>query len=174
MLVWTDYPGTEYAAKELVNDLDLKITAPGGVVHRGNGTTDRKNNVEGITITNPTLGSYTVNVKAYSVAHGPQPYALVVTGAVTTVSPTAVSLISDLKARADGSVVTLTGKTVSAGSDQFKGQFYIEEDDRSSGIQIRYGLGGGPIVSMGQLVNVTGTLSTVEGERVIIDPIVTF
>ena len=35
-LVWSDYPSTETASTNLVNDLDLKVTAPGGTVYWGN------------------------------------------------------------------------------------------------------------------------------------------
>jgi hypothetical protein len=173
-LVWSDYPSATAASKNLVNDLDLTITGPTGTVYRGNGGTsaDRTNNVESVDIKTPGTGTYTITVKGYNVPHGPQPYALVVSGAVTNVNPTAITTIADLKSRADGIVVRLTGKSVSAGSDQLKGRFYIEETDRSSGIRVQFGPGGGPTISPGQVVSVTGTLTTVDGERMLIDPIV--
>ena len=43
---------------------------------------DRVNNVVGLTLDNPTTGKYTITVSGYNVPHGPQPYALVVSGAV--------------------------------------------------------------------------------------------
>ncbi|MEM4293684.1 MAG: S8 family serine peptidase, partial [Thermoplasmata archaeon] len=36
ILTWTDYPGTVGASKALVNNLDLKVTAPDGSVYLGN------------------------------------------------------------------------------------------------------------------------------------------
>ena len=78
-LVWTDYPGYVGAAKALVNDLDLVVTLPGGATMRGNGTTDRYNNVEGVDIANPAAGTYTVAVNGYNVPSGSQPFAVVVT-----------------------------------------------------------------------------------------------
>jgi hypothetical protein len=87
-LVWTDYPGALYASPALVNDLDLTVNPPGGGTLRGNGTTDRTNNVEGVDITSPAVGSYTVTVTAYNVPSGPQPFALVVSGDLGT-PPTA-------------------------------------------------------------------------------------
>ena len=41
---------------------------------------DRVNNVVGVSIDNPPVGTYTVRVSGYNVANGPQPYALVVSG----------------------------------------------------------------------------------------------
>ncbi|MFW3146393.1 MAG: S8 family serine peptidase [Thermoplasmatota archaeon] len=89
-LVWTDYPGSNTSSVKLVNDLDLTITAPNGTVYRGNGLlysqqsqADRRNNVERIFIRSPTTGIYKVNVTGYSVAMGPQPYSLVMSGDFT-------------------------------------------------------------------------------------------
>lgn len=89
-LVWSDYPGTAAASKALVNDLDLVVTAPGGAVYKGNvfsggwsqtgGNADRTNNVENIYVQSASSGTWTVEVKGYNVAHGPQPFALVVDG----------------------------------------------------------------------------------------------
>lgn len=84
-LVWSDYPASPQNASALVNDLDLKVTSPGGTVaYYGNDFTfpydsdfDRINNVENVIINNPAVGEYTVEVLGYSVPHGPQPFALV-------------------------------------------------------------------------------------------------
>jgi hypothetical protein len=80
----------------LVNDLDLAVTAPDGRVYHGNRYSgsasipddpafDRVNNVEGVTIPASALttGTLSVQVLAYSVPTGPQPYALVLTGGVS-------------------------------------------------------------------------------------------
>ena len=79
-LCWTDYPGVAYAAKELVNDLDLEIIGPGNVHYTGNGVVsgDHVNNTERVIIEQPPAGEYQIVVSGYSVPHGPQPYALVV------------------------------------------------------------------------------------------------
>ena len=92
-LVWTDYPSEPGAALNLVNDLDLRLTGPNGAHHYPNSGSgpDRLNNVEGIEVPNPLLGSYTVEVQAHSVPFGPQPFALVVSGALQpppTATPT--------------------------------------------------------------------------------------
>jgi subtilisin family serine protease len=87
-LAWTDYPGTPLANKALVNDLDLEVVAPGGTTQYGNqsaslgncrsANADRCNTAESISFTASSSGTYTVRVKGYSVASGPQPYAVVI------------------------------------------------------------------------------------------------
>jgi len=98
-LVWTDYPGSAGAAKTLVNDLDLKVTSPGGEVYYGNvfnggwsttgGGADRTNNVENVYVQAAASGTWTVEVKGYNVPNGPQPFALVVDGVFGSTPPTA-------------------------------------------------------------------------------------
>jgi hypothetical protein len=95
-LVWTDYKGSAATQGQLVNDLNLNVTAPNGITYYwGNnfGTSSRQsdsgnpigqfddiNNVEGVLINSPTSGIWTVNVSAANIPVGPQPYALVMTG----------------------------------------------------------------------------------------------
>lgn len=82
-LVWTDYPGTVGASKALVNDLDLVVTSPSGVVYNGNDFTspfnnavDRLNNVENVYIAAPEVGTYTVTIRGYNIPSGPQNFAM--------------------------------------------------------------------------------------------------
>ncbi|MBS1253771.1 MAG: Serine protease AprX [Anaerolineales bacterium] len=96
-LVWTDYPGSPAAGKQLVNDLDLTVVAPDGREWQGNGVTrDRTNNLESVEIAQPVRGHYRIVVEAHNVPHGPQPYALVVAGGLTRegVSEAFVPIIS--------------------------------------------------------------------------------
>ncbi|MCK5038051.1 MAG: fibronectin type III domain-containing protein, partial [Thermoplasmata archaeon] len=89
-LVWSDFPGDPAAAKALVNDLDLTLTAPGGAEYKGNvlsggdsivgGTYDVLNNVECTYLNNPATGIYTIRIDATNIAIGPQNFALVATG----------------------------------------------------------------------------------------------
>lgn len=101
-LVWSDYPSTETAAANLVNDLDLTVTGPGGVTYRGNifsngwsttgGSADRTNNVENVYVQSAAAGTWTVTVSAFNAPNGPQRFALVVDGAFgapATATPTA-------------------------------------------------------------------------------------
>ncbi len=95
-LVWTDYPSGVFVGDALVNDLDLMITGP-SVSYPVNGT-DSTNNTEQITIESPEEGQYTILVNASNVAHGPQPFAVVVSGgfndSVPPMSITSLSAIS--------------------------------------------------------------------------------
>jgi subtilase family serine protease len=87
-LAWTDYPSSPSAAVNLVNDLDLVVTAPDGTTYRGNvfqngwstgsGAPDRVNNVENVYLPDPAAGTWTVTVSGYNVPMGPQRFALVV------------------------------------------------------------------------------------------------
>jgi PKD repeat protein len=90
-LVWSDYPSTEVAAVNLVNDLDLTVTAPSGTTYAGNvfsggwsisgGSSDQTNNVENVFVASAAPGTWTVTVSAPNVPMGPQPFGLVVDGA---------------------------------------------------------------------------------------------
>ncbi|HLF26854.1 MAG TPA: S8 family serine peptidase [Anaerolineae bacterium] len=97
-LVWSDFPSTESASVNLVNDLDLTVTAPGGAtVYRGNvfsggwsatgGSADRRNNVENVYVQSAAAGTWTVEVRGFNVPNGPQPFALVVDGGTATTPP---------------------------------------------------------------------------------------
>lgn len=91
VLCWTDYPATQGAGVALVNDLDLVVTAPGGVVYLGNrlsggqsttgGSADRRNVEEIFRLNAPPVGTYTIEVIGFNVPQGgTQPFALASTG----------------------------------------------------------------------------------------------
>jgi serine protease AprX len=79
-LVWTDPPGEPGANKALINDLNLKVTAPNATEYWGNygldtshwsvngGVADSLNNVENVFIENPIPGEWTIEVIAENVA----------------------------------------------------------------------------------------------------------
>ncbi|MCI0645202.1 MAG: S8 family serine peptidase [Chloroflexi bacterium] len=96
MLVWTDPPASLSAAAQLVNDLDLVVTGPGGTYYGNNiASGDRLNNVEGVIINSPPTGLYQVTINAWNVPIASQPYALVVAGPLAnnpnpTPTPTAL------------------------------------------------------------------------------------
>lgn len=91
-LVWTDYPPEMSASKKLVNDLNLRVYSPKGVVYLGNqfkdgfsipgGEPDNINPVENVWVQKPDPGNWTIKVKGSNVPFGPQPFALVITGAL--------------------------------------------------------------------------------------------
>lgn len=92
MLVWPDLPASTSASKALVNDLDLKLddgsnvylpwtldnTATVAALNnnavRGN---DRDNNVEQITVSNPSAGNVTLTVTGHNIPSGSQDFYLV-------------------------------------------------------------------------------------------------
>ena len=78
-LVWTDYKGSPLVIPQLVNDLDLVVTGPFGS-YLGNGG-DSANNVEQVELPAPSVGIYTIQVNGTNIPHGPQPFALVISGA---------------------------------------------------------------------------------------------
>ena len=91
-LVWTDYPASFPAANTLVNNLDLILESPNSTIYYGNGLPDSKNNVEQIYLEVPETGWYTITVNGISVPEGPQPFALVMSGAFgnDTIAPSSV------------------------------------------------------------------------------------
>ncbi|MBI4169814.1 MAG: S8 family serine peptidase [Acidobacteria bacterium] len=122
-LVWTEPPVSPTSGQAWVNDLDLEVVTPGGALYRGNvfsggvsttgGTADDRNNVEQVLLPGGAVegGSYTLRVVPRNVAVGPQPYALMVTGDVSS-----------------GPLprLTVTGVTRSAGCD---GDPFLDENE---------------------------------------------
>ena len=112
-------------AQNLVNDLDLIVTAPGGTQYCGNvfsggwsqtaGSPDHANNVENVYIQSAAQGTWTVQVSGYNVPYGPQPFALVVDGAFGVIdSPPGVTITNPTQG------ATITGPvdiTADAGDD---------------------------------------------------------
>jgi hypothetical protein len=87
-LAWDDPSATRLAATTLINDLDLRLTDPDGVVYQPlildpanpasaatNGN-DATNNVE-MVIGNAKAGMWTVSIASTSVPQGPQQYTLI-------------------------------------------------------------------------------------------------
>jgi len=96
-LVWTDYPASINAAVARVNELKLEVTDPTGAtwfatLDAGTGLPiatlnpaaphDTRNVEERLTFDTPTPGRWIVRVRGVDVPFGPQPFALVVRGAV--------------------------------------------------------------------------------------------
>ena len=96
---FTDYPAAALTSFAPVNNVDMTVTAPGGVPYLGNqintasgqsvtgGTADAINSTEMVLLNTPPKGTYTVKIKATSVVQGgTQGYALVVNGGVRAFS----------------------------------------------------------------------------------------
>lgn len=97
-LVWSDYPGTPGAGKQLINDLDLVVRAgthlflgnvlTGGLAVAG-GAFDRSNNVEQVVWRPGATGLVEVSVWSHVVPEPTQTCALVVSGPVVALDPAA-------------------------------------------------------------------------------------
>ncbi len=77
---------------------------------------------------------------------------------------------AEAKTKPDGTIVRLLEKIVSAGISELGDRFYIQEADRSSGIQVYCAGAAVPNLIEGQMVNVEGLIATRSGERCIINP----
>jgi hypothetical protein len=130
-LVWTDFASTETAASNLVNNLNLTVTGPGGVSYKGNvfsggwsatgGSADTVNNVENVYVQSAAAGTWTVQVSGANVPNGPQPFALVVRGATVAPPPPPPSAPSGLTATASSSSqINLAWTDTSSNEDGFK------------------------------------------------------
>jgi hypothetical protein len=89
-MAWDDAPGTPNVIPSLVNDVDLEMIGPTGVVHLpwtldpanpANSATqasaNRRDNMEQIFVANPPAGVYTLRVVGFNVPTGPQTVSLV-------------------------------------------------------------------------------------------------
>ncbi len=76
-LAWSDREGAT-----LQNDLDLLLVRPDGI---STGRADSINNVEGIDVSSPATGIWSVVVEGQTVPYGPQPFALILSGSIVTV-----------------------------------------------------------------------------------------
>ncbi|MEM6966251.1 MAG: S8 family serine peptidase [Bacteroidota bacterium] len=88
MLYWHDKEASAYPDKALINDLDLTLTTPGGATYLPwvlNHDTlhvedlptrkvDTLNNMEQVTLDNPTAGTYTITIKGTHIPSGPQDF----------------------------------------------------------------------------------------------------
>jgi subtilisin-like proprotein convertase family protein len=91
-LAFTDPPAAVLASNPVINDLNLKVTAPdGSSIYWGNNTNgnsesvaggnpDAKNNLEQVLFTSPAVGLYTIEVIGAAIPQGPQGFALVSSG----------------------------------------------------------------------------------------------
>ncbi len=80
IMSYVDYPGNPAASKALVNDLTLVVTSPSGTTYFGNNfgpdgysdpdsdVPDTTNNVEGVIIPAPEVGTWTIQVVAVDVS----------------------------------------------------------------------------------------------------------
>ncbi len=77
--------------------------------------------------------------------------------------------LAEVKTLADGATVQLSGVVASTSSSDLGSMLYVLEQNRSMGVRLQFD-GAIPPVSRGMLLDVQGQLSTINGERVLIDP----
>jgi len=96
-LVWDDVAGAPYAAKELVNDLDLIVLEPDGTTQHYPWTLSNSSpaspavqtqpntidNVEQVVVNSPAAGEWTVIIKGTSVPFAPEQFSLVTSHPIT-------------------------------------------------------------------------------------------
>ena len=93
-MCFSDEPGAVNSSAPVVNNLNLKITAPNGTWYHGNllntndgaaranpggNRFDRRNTMENVIVYNPPAGNWTVEVIGADVPVGPQGYAVIAT-----------------------------------------------------------------------------------------------
>jgi hypothetical protein len=90
MVYWHDKEASTSASISLVNDIDIQLITPAGTAFNpwvldptANSSnlnqnavrnSDGLNNMEQVTIDNPSAGNYTLNVEGYSIPYGPQEF----------------------------------------------------------------------------------------------------
>jgi hypothetical protein len=86
--------------------------------------------------------------------------------------PVVPDSIGAAKMLLDGTYVSISGRIATTSATDFAGFFYVEEEDRSSGMRVAVPAAVAGLVR-GSVVNVIGTLGTTpEGERCLTGPIV--
>ena len=123
-LVWTDHYGTELAQKELVNDLTLLVVQPDGTEVVVN---DTINNVEQVLFEEPEAGWYTVKVAGESVPMGPQPCAIVVSGAADAID--SLSFTPEQTTYYTGSRTTFEAEAFDENNNSISTSFRWESSD---------------------------------------------
>ena len=118
-LVWSDYPAALNAAITRVNELKLEVIDPSGTVwfqtlnagtglpvatSNGADAHDTRNVEERLVFTTPAPGRYIVRVRGVNVPMGPQPFALVVRGALSDCAAPAAPAAPSLTTPADNQV----------------------------------------------------------------------
>ncbi|MDH7600899.1 MAG: hypothetical protein QHI38_01975 [Armatimonadota bacterium] len=79
--------------------------------------------------------------------------------------------VQQAKSFADGSPVEISWLVASAGSQDFANAVYVQSVDRTGGLKLRF-TSAQPAVSRGDMLDVKGVITTIDGERTIVDPVV--
>ena len=177
-LVWTDVNGTPGASQALVNDLDLRVTAPNGTVYFGNffnnsysavnGSSDLRNNVEVVRLAGPPSGQWRVSVKGRNVPLGPQDYTLVIGGPVANITRVRVNIAAgDISVApadpAEGDMVTLSASIVNLGELAEKNVYYRFTLTDGKGLVRNLGVEQLPVIPVGGSMPVMANWTAMRG-----------
>lgn len=141
ILAWQDYPATIGASFAPVNNLDLVVVGPDGKSYYGNAfdaqgesiavdqgaTRDAINNTEGVIVSQPATGEWTVRIEGRGVNAAGQGYGLAITGGVTEIE--GGDCIADFDQ--DGGI---TGADISAFMDCYQQGLPRADLDQNGGI----------------------------------------
>ena len=114
------------------------------------------------------LGTYTLSFGSDAVVSlsnaAPSGYVVIADAVKFEPAYTPIDTVGIARLLSDGTAVTLSDVPVTG---TFDGEFYVEEPDRSAGMLV---LGSG--VETGDVVDVSGKLTTIRGSRALRDPVV--
>lgn len=123
-LAWDDVPGTPNIGAALINDLDLRVFAPGGTRHYPwtlnpanpgaaavRNQEDHLNNLEQVLVDNPQSGLWRVEIAGFDVPEGPQPFSVVATPSMSAVVIAADGLDDNYGGPTDGLVAAADAPT---------------------------------------------------------------
>ncbi len=126
-LAWDDAPGTPNVVPSLINDLDLVVTSPGGAqafpwtldplvptAAAVRTVRNSRDNIEQVVVDNPQPGSWLVEVRAFDVPEGPQPFSVVATPGLLQCSDVGIVAFGSPKSPCAG---TATIRVVDCGLD---------------------------------------------------------
>lgn len=128
-IVWNDPPNVMWAAKNLLNNLDLVVTSPTGETSYGNGIYgDEFNPVERVVIDEPMVGVYSIQVIASKLAIENQAYSIVITcGGVVEEALTEVLDVDETRIAVDAETQNCTNRQQDAGPAYQLIRFQLED-----------------------------------------------
>lgn len=191
-LAWDDEPAAPLPVFALVNDLDLVVTDPAGnrvfpwtidPANPGAPATqsgeDHLNNMEQVSVENPTPGAWRVQIVGHSVPVGPQAYALVASPSPIACSSTGVAgfggqafqpgatvaiTVVDCDLNTDDTVTDTVSVHVSSDSDLVGFDLVLTEEDPAASTFI----GFVPLVSSGGGGG-SGGLLALDGDEIVLE-----
>lgn len=119
-------------------------------------------------------GTAVVNLSQFAIGESASGPRMAEVGVLSAEQVLPVTMASPGKAKLnpDGARLALGGIVVTCSPSSFSDRVYAEASDRSSGIALVGGLGEAGFLQEGSRINVVGGVSTLNGERVMLNPMV--